>query len=86
MVLGRGIMGGAEMLRNLGPGELLIILAILVLLFGASRLGDLGGAIGRAIREFRREVRDREGPSERGEHEAGKRPPPGDEQRPQFRH
>ena len=51
------------MLRNLGPGELLIILAILVVLFGASRLGDLGGAIGRAIREFRREVRDREEPS-----------------------
>jgi sec-independent protein translocase protein TatA len=45
---------------NLGPVELIIILAIIVVLFGASRIGDIGGAIGRGIREFRREVKEGE--------------------------
>lgn len=43
---------------SLGVPELLIILAIVIILFGASRIGDLGGAMGRGIREFRRGVRD----------------------------
>ena len=43
-----------------GPLELGIVLAILVVLFGASKLGDVGGSIGRAIREFRHEVKEGE--------------------------
>lgn len=46
--------------QSLGPAELLIIFAIIVVLFGASRLGDIGGAVGRGIREFRREVKEGE--------------------------
>ena len=42
---------------NLGPLELIIILAIVVVLFGATRIGDIGKGIGRGISEFRREVR-----------------------------
>lgn len=38
--------------------EWLIILAIVVILFGASRLGQIGAALGQSIREFRRAVRD----------------------------
>ena len=45
------------MFGTLGPTELLIILAIVVVLFGASRLAGLGGALGRGIREFREESR-----------------------------
>jgi sec-independent protein translocase protein TatA len=44
-------------LGTLGWQELLIILVILALLFGASRVADLGGALGRGIREFRQEAR-----------------------------
>ena len=55
--------------QGLGPAELLIILAIVVVLFGASRIGDIGGAIGRGIREFRREV---QAPEEEKEKEAAK--------------
>ena len=45
------------MFGTLGPTELLIVLAIVIVLFGASRLGGLGGALGRGIREFRQETR-----------------------------
>ncbi|MPZ98346.1 MAG: twin-arginine translocase TatA/TatE family subunit [Dehalococcoidia bacterium] len=45
------------MLGTLGWQELLIILVILALLFGASRVAGLGGALGRGIREFRTEAR-----------------------------
>jgi sec-independent protein translocase protein TatA len=42
-----------NMLPRLGPGELLIVLLIVLLIFGASRLREIGGAMGGAIREFR---------------------------------
>ena len=44
------------MLGSLGWQELLIILVIIALIFGASRVADLGGALGRGIREFRHEA------------------------------
>lgn len=43
-------------LRNIGPFELLILLLILVLIFGPGRVGELGGSVGKAIRNFRKEV------------------------------
>lgn len=46
---------------GLGVGELLIILALLLLVFGAKRLPELGGALGRGIREFKTSVKDIEG-------------------------
>jgi sec-independent protein translocase protein TatA len=39
---------------GLGPVELIIILTIVVVVFGAGRLSDLGGALGKGIREFPR--------------------------------
>jgi len=50
------IAEGGDMLPKLGPGELLIIFLIVLLLFGASRLRDVGGALGGAIRDFRSAV------------------------------
>jgi sec-independent protein translocase protein TatA len=38
--------------------ELVIILLVLVMLFGATRLADIGGSLGKGIREFRKEVSD----------------------------
>lgn len=43
---------------GLGPMELVIILLVLVMLFGATRLADLGGSLGKGIREFRKNVQD----------------------------
>ncbi len=60
------------MFQSLGAPELLIILAIIVVLFGATRLGDIGRGFGRGIREFRRELR--EGQDEDKHDEAAKEP------------
>jgi sec-independent protein translocase protein TatA len=38
----------------LGPFELIIVLVIVVIFFGVGRLGEVGGALGKGIREFRR--------------------------------
>lgn len=43
---------------NVGIGEWLIILLILLLLFGANRLAGLGSAAGKTIREFRKSMAD----------------------------
>ena len=43
-------------LAGLGTPELLIILAVVLLLFGGSRLAGLGKSSGRAIREFKDET------------------------------
>lgn len=52
-----------------GPLEWGLIFAAVVILFGATRIGDIGGAIGRGIRDFRREVRESENESKEGEEE-----------------
>ena len=45
---------------SLGVPELIIILLIVIVLFGASRLAGIGGALGSSVREFRRSVKDEE--------------------------
>ncbi len=46
------------MFGDLGAPELLIIFAIVILLFGAGKVGRLGKDLGTAIREFRVAVHD----------------------------
>jgi TatA/E family protein of Tat protein translocase len=41
------------MFQRLGPLEIALILAILLLLFGAKRLPEIGRSMGKSIREFR---------------------------------
>jgi sec-independent protein translocase protein TatA len=43
---------------NLGPTELIIILVIVMLLFGASRLPKLAKSLGQASKEFKDGVRE----------------------------
>ncbi len=43
---------------NLGPLEIAIIAAIIVLLFGVGRISGLGRELGTSIREFRRGVKE----------------------------
>jgi len=41
---------------NIGPGELIIIFAVILLLFGAKRLPEVAKSLGRSITEFKRAV------------------------------
>ena len=45
---------------RIGFPELLIILFIIILIFGANRLPDIGRGIGRGIRNFKDATRDPE--------------------------
>lgn len=45
------------LIANLGPTELIIILGILVLLFGATKLPELARGSGRALRIFKAETK-----------------------------
>ena len=47
-------------LPGIGPFELILILAVVVIIFGVGRLPEVGGAIGRGIREFRKATKDEE--------------------------
>jgi sec-independent protein translocase protein TatA len=40
-----------------GIGELLVILVIVLIIFGAGRLPEIGDGLGRGIRSFRKAVR-----------------------------
>jgi sec-independent protein translocase protein TatA len=46
-----------------GPWEIFIILVILVVIFGAGRLSQVGGAMGKSVREFRGAVREEPAPA-----------------------
>ena len=48
------------MFGNLGGGEILILLLIVLLVFGANRLPDAGRAVGKGLREFKRALSDAE--------------------------
>ena len=41
------------MLPNLGVGEILLILVVALLLFGAKRLPELGRSLGRTVNAFK---------------------------------
>lgn len=45
------------MLQSIGPFELIIVLAIVILLFGVGRVSKIGGELGGAIGEFRKGLR-----------------------------
>ena len=49
-----------------GPFELVIILAIVILIFGAKRLKNLGSDLGGAIKGFKSSVKDAETEEEDG--------------------
>lgn len=53
-------VGGYNMLGKLGLPEILLILAIALLIFGPSKLADLGKGLGEGIKNFKSAVKDGE--------------------------
>ena len=46
---------------GLGMGEIILIFLVVLLLFGAKRLPEIGSSLGKGIREFKSSVREIEG-------------------------
>ena len=63
------------MLGNLGGGEIVVLVLIVLLVFGAQRLPEAGKAVGKGIREFQRALRETKDELERPD---GSTPPPRD--------
>ncbi len=60
---------------DLGPTELLIVLLVVLLLFGAKRLPEIARGSGRALRIFKEEIRASEDPSPESSPEGRSTPP-----------
>jgi sec-independent protein translocase protein TatA len=43
---------------NLGGGEIILILAVVLILFGATRIPQLMGGLGKGIKEFKKASRE----------------------------
>ncbi|MBP6332227.1 MAG: twin-arginine translocase TatA/TatE family subunit [Aminivibrio sp.] len=56
---------------NLGMGEILLLLALALVLFGAKRLPEVGRAVGSAMREFKRGLETGESPEKKENGEDG---------------
>lgn len=52
------------MIGSLGFTEILIIVAIITLLFGAKRIPELARGIGKGIRDFKKEIKSIENTTE----------------------
>jgi sec-independent protein translocase protein TatA len=44
----------------LAPAHLIVLLLVILIIFGPSRLGDVGGALGKGIRDFKRAINEPE--------------------------
>ena len=52
---------------GLGTQELLIILVLVMIIFGAGKLPQVGGALGKGLRNFKKGVNEADGDIEEGE-------------------
>lgn len=65
---------------NIGPGELLIIGLIALLLFGAGRIADIGKGLGQGIANFKKGLREADEDDDKPKaKKVEKSPPPEDE-------
>ncbi len=52
------------MIPKVGPTELILVLLIVLIIFGVGKLPEIGGALGKAIRDFRKSSKDEEAAAE----------------------
>lgn len=52
---------------NLGFLEILLILVVILFLFGSKRLPEIGGSLGKAIREFQKALKGEDEKKDSGE-------------------
>ncbi len=67
---------------NIGMWELILVLFVVLLLFGAKRLPEIGGSLGKGIREFKSSLKEVEGElKEIGSGDDDAAPPPAERER-----
>jgi sec-independent protein translocase protein TatA len=67
------------MFGGFGAGEMILVFLVVLLLFGAKRLPEIGSALGKGIREFKSSVREIEHELKTPEQPVHRTtPPPGD--------
>lgn len=54
------VLTGGNTMFGLGPMELTIILVIILIIFGAGRLPEIGSGIGKGIKNFKKSLKDTE--------------------------
>ena len=54
--------GKHKMLGGLGPTEIIIILFIILIVFGAGKLPDIASGLGKGLRDFKKAMRDLDEP------------------------
>jgi sec-independent protein translocase protein TatA len=67
---------------NLGFGEIMLILVVVLLLFGAKRLPEVGASIGKGIREFKRSLTETQDAIMGSDEQQRNLPPRQNEQQP----
>jgi sec-independent protein translocase protein TatA len=74
-------MEDRNMFGGLGAGELMLILLVALLLFGAKRLPEIGSSLGKGIREFKGSIREIEHEINAPDDQTARRatPPPSEE-------
>jgi sec-independent protein translocase protein TatA len=50
---------------SIGPGELLVVALIALLLFGAGRIADIGKGLGQGIKNFKQGLKDDDAPEKK---------------------
>jgi TatA/E family protein of Tat protein translocase len=51
---------GENIMDLFAPSHLLLLLLVILVIFGPSKLGDVGGALGKGIRDFKRAINEPE--------------------------
>ena len=68
---------------SFGMGEMILLFLVVLLLFGAKRLPEIGSALGKGIREFKSSVREIEHELKKPEEPVHRTtPPPGEDREP----
>jgi sec-independent protein translocase protein TatA len=52
-----------EIRMSIGPREILVILLVVLILFGGSRLSDIGKGLGEGIKNFKKGLKDEDPPA-----------------------
>lgn len=64
LAFAQGYVQNSSMFKNMGLTEILVIVLVIVLLFGAKRIPDLARSLGRSISEFKKGRKEGQSPEE----------------------